>query len=528
MIRQVLIAGVLALPAFAQLQLLQFDGTTETPLAQTFNVGSGAVGDSIETRFHVRNFGTGPVTVTNLSVSGTGFKFSAQPSLPYVVAQGNFVEFKVLFAPDGLGAFNARLLVNTILVILNGTGIASAALSLGQTALAAGATIDFGATEPGTSITQTLTLSNPSPASLTVASIVVTGANFTGPVGVSAPFVLPPNQSVSFTIAFKPTSAQTSTGTLAIGLRSFKLTGLGVNPPLPKATIQFNTDAGISARQARLSIQLASPSRVAGTGSLTMTFNPAIAGVTDDAAIQFLSGAKRNATVTVNAGESIARFGTQTDYAFQTGTTAGTIVFTLKLPNDTPQATFAIPSTTAFFDLAAATRRVNDLDVSLIGFDNTHSASQLAFTFYDTSGKVLRPGTITVDKTADFNRYFTTTQAGGAFQLLASFPVTCDVLSLSLTGATNASPIQITTAKPHGYVNGDTVFIDGVTGNIAANGTWVIANLTSTTFTLTGSHGSGNYTSGSGAVTGPCTNVAGVEVEMTNSAGVAKTQRISF
>ena len=74
-----------------------------------------------------------------------------------------------------------------------------------------------------------------------------------------------------------------------------------------------------------------------------MEFHPSITGVTDDPAIQFLSGPKRAATVTINSGESIARFGTQTDYAFQTGTTAGTILFTLKLPNDTEQANYGFP-----------------------------------------------------------------------------------------------------------------------------------------------------------------------------------------
>ncbi|MGI8742471.1 MAG: hypothetical protein ACR2NN_07845 [Bryobacteraceae bacterium] len=169
--------------------------------------------------------------------------------------------------------------------------------------------MDFGATEPGTSVMQTLTLSNPSSASVTIGSIAVTGSGFSSPVGISAPLVLPPNQSIPFTITFAPTGTQTSTGTLAIDQRSFKLTGLGVNPPLPKAAIQFDTQAGISARQARVSIQLSSTSRVGGTGTLTMDFYSMIGGVTDDPAIQFLSGPKRNATVTINAGESIARFG---------------------------------------------------------------------------------------------------------------------------------------------------------------------------------------------------------------------------
>ena len=66
---------------------------------------------------------------------------------------------------------------------------------------------------------------------------------------------------------------------------------------------------------------------------------------------------------------------------------------------------------------------------------------------------------------------------------------------LSVTAATNASPIVITTAT-HGLSTGDIVTISGALGNTAANGTWIITVLTSTTFSLDGSAGSGAWTSG--------------------------------
>jgi P pilus assembly chaperone PapD len=519
------LTGLGALPS---LQLFQFDGTTEKPVGQLYDAGTAAPGDSIETRFRVRNPGVASVTLTSLSIMGASFRFSAQPSLPYIIAPASFVDFKVMFSPTGLGTYSANLLVNTISVTLRGTAVASAVLMLGQTVLAAGATIDFGQTEPGTSVSLTLTLSNPSPASVAVSSIAVTGPDFSAPVGVSAPLTLSPGQSVPFTIRFAPSVAHSSQGILSVDQRSFNLVGLAVNPPLPKASIQFDTSGGISARQAKVSIQLASASRVAGTGTLTLEFRSSVQGATDDPAIQFLSGPKLIATVTIAAGDSIAKFGSSADLAFQTGTTAGTILFTLKLPNDTVEATFAIPAAAVYFDITTATRRVSDLDVSLIGFDNTHSASQLAFTFYDSSGRVLLPGVIRVDATPDFKRYFDSNVAAGSFALRATFPVTGGAVSLPITGATNTSPIQITTSKPHGFQNGDMVIISSVNGNTNANGTWGIANVTNTSFTLGGSYGNGAYVSGSGIVTGDAIQVAGVDVEMTNTVGVTKTQRIPF
>lgn len=61
--------------------------------------------------------------------------------------------------------------------------------------------------------------------------------------------------------------------------------------------------------------------------------------------------------------------------------------------------------------------------------------------------------------------------------------------------ATNASPIVIT-SNSHGLSNGDTVWIEGVLGNTAANGVWTVAGQTTNTFQLSGSTGSGTYTSG--------------------------------
>lgn len=65
----------------------------------------------------------------------------------------------------------------------------------------------------------------------------------------------------------------------------------------------------------------------------------------------------------------------------------------------------------------------------------------------------------------------------------------------SVTGATNASPIVITSAS-HGLTTGTRVTITGVVGNTAANGTFVITNVSSSTFSLDGSTGNGAYVSG--------------------------------
>ena len=68
--------------------------------------------------------------------------------------------------------------------------------------------------------------------------------------------------------------------------------------------------------------------------------------------------------------------------------------------------------------------------------------------------------------------------------------------SWTVTGATNASPIVITTNVANKVQTGDTVNVLGVLGNTAANGFRRVTRLTSTTFSLEGTTGSGAYVSG--------------------------------
>jgi hypothetical protein len=62
-----------------------------------------------------------------------------------------------------------------------------------------------------------------------------------------------------------------------------------------------------------------------------------------------------------------------------------------------------------------------------------------------------------------------------------AFPYSEDVSSSSA-----ATPIVITTTVPHGFRNGDTIITAGIS-DASANGTFLISNVTATTFSLDGS-----------------------------------------
>jgi hypothetical protein len=471
--RAVLFAALAPLSALAQLEVLTYDGTNQTLAGSVVNVGTASPGDTLTTRFLVRNTGAGPASLENLSLAGTGFSFTNVPSLPYILAPYtgspvSEVEFDIAFGPSSVASYSAFLQVNSTQIILDGTGTQAAVVSLAGSniPLAAGAIIDFGPVLSGMTTLQTFSLSNPGNASISVNTLSVTGAGFKGPIGTVAPVSIAPGQSVSFQIEFLPTSGTSYQGTLAVDQRTFVLTGQGLSPPLPAASIVFGSSVGQSAQQNNVSIPLASASQVSGTGTLTMTFQSSVPGVSNDPAIQFLSGPLLQATVSISPGDTTAMFdGGVTDLSFQTGATAGTITFTLTLNGSTTPAAQAsliiapaavsIQTATGIIQLGgvivdgepAGVTSGGEVDISITGSDNTYSASQLAFTFYDSKGAVLQPGAIQVNVATDFQKYFSSTTTGGAFALLAQFQVTGEVDDVISTVVAITNSIGVTTTQ---------------------------------------------------------------------------------
>jgi hypothetical protein len=168
-----------------------------------------------------------------------------------------------------------------------------------------------------------------------------------------------------------------------------------------------------------------------------------VSNVTDDPAILFLATSGRKLQVNVAVGSQTATYGGQPAITFQTGSTAGTITFTLTFPNGAPiTQSYTIAPQTVQITSVSAVRSDPNLIVTVTGFDNTYSAGQLSFSFSDTSGNVITSAPIAVNASSQFSAYFfTNNQAGGAFSLQATFPVTGDITQVgSVNGQiTNSS-----------------------------------------------------------------------------------------
>ena len=129
--------------------------------------------------------------------------------------------------------------------------------------------------------------------------------------------------------------------------------------------------------------------------------------------------------------------------------------------------------------VSVATSPYAQFEALLAAFRLNQRQSARAPKLFDILGQWLPPGTLPPD--------VNTAVAG---------------TTLIVTGASNASPIAITTAAPHGLQTGDQVTISGVLGNTAANGTFTVTVTSATTFTLDGSTGTGAW-AGGGIVSQP-------------------------
>jgi len=229
--RLLIFATLLPLSALAQLQVFEFDGTNDTAVGSLVNLGAAAPGDTIKTRFHVRNIGAGPAALSTLSLAGQGFSFAAVPSLPYTLAPytgpASEVEFDIDFTPSITGSFSAFLAVNSLNIVLQGAAAGGATVSLSgsQTALTAGAVVNFGSVAVGASQSQGFVLSNPANSSLTVQSVVVSGTAFKLAPGLTLPVQIAPGQTVTFRVTFTPSAPSADQATLTIDGRSFNLSG---------------------------------------------------------------------------------------------------------------------------------------------------------------------------------------------------------------------------------------------------------------------------------------------------------------
>ncbi len=432
------------------------------------NFGNISASASASITFTLTNNTSQPITTPGVSLQTAQFAYSAFAldisQLPATIPASGSANFTITFAPGQTGLATATLVVGSNSYPLVGTGVVLADIdaleisyvdSTGVRGLPQTATpINFGQVVAGTTASQTLTFTVANPTTsldpVTVTTLAVTGSAFTLSNGPSLPVTIAPGSSITFQVTMTAPNQGTSSGTLSIGTRVFSLTGQSVSLPLPNVSFQLSQQPLMSQQQVTLTIDLASPSPIAAIGQLAMEFTPSIANVTDDPAVMFIAHSTRQLSVNVAVNGKTATYNGESALVFQTGTTAGTIRFTLTFPDLAPiTQSYTITPSPIQITSATASWQEPNLVFTVTGFDNTYSAGNMVFNFYDTKGNALIPGGMTVNATSSFHDYFSNNDpAGGAFSMQATFPVSNgDVSQIGSVAVTMSNSVGQTSSN---------------------------------------------------------------------------------
>src|SRR5579863_1252404 len=418
--------ALLLLPAacVAQVQLTQ----NGAPVGFTLKFATIPSNQSDSSDLTITNVGTANVEIVTLALSAAEGGFSATGSLAGNLGEtlkpGQSDSFAISFVPTSPGNYAGTLMIETQV------GAAAATYTTVSLLATAGAPVapplsvhiastDFGKVAMGQSSSQTVTLTNSSGAAIVVSPITIAGAGYSLlPAGFPGTMTVAAGNSATFQVVFTPGLPHELNGTLTVGTQTFPLTGSGYLV-YPTPSLQLSSPALQSRQSPSVSIQLSAPAPLDETFQLQMSFTPSAANASGDSAIQFMSGNPMNAALTVAQGQTASEALT-----FQTGTTAGTILFTLTPPAGAPVTqSFPIDAEIVGIDAATVVAESTQIILSVTGFDNTRAASQLQCTFYDAKGKAIAPGAITADTTGAFAQYFAANgTAGGAFGLRIAYP----------------------------------------------------------------------------------------------------------
>jgi Abnormal spindle-like microcephaly-assoc'd, ASPM-SPD-2-Hydin len=307
-------------------------------------LGSVQVGSSVIVPVAVTNTGKQTVTISQATVSGTGFSF-AGPNLPITVAPQQSSSLSVSFAPHTPGSVTGSLNVSygaswggnktahssSVTVALSGTGYSiTVAPSPGY--LTAPSSLNLGSVTVGSSQTRALTVSNSGGSSLTISGATASGTGFSVS-GLTFPYTLPAGGSASLSVTFAPSTTGTDNATLSLSSNAsdpsvgVSLTGsgttssgtLGVTPgSMSFGSVTIGTpqtqSGGVTAGGGSVTLSSASSSNSAFTlGGLTLpmtlaagqsvpftvTFVPTTSGTTS-ANISFFTSTSTSASETAS------------------------------------------------------------------------------------------------------------------------------------------------------------------------------------------------------------------------------------
>src|SRR6202050_5750298 len=245
-------------------------GLASTPASVSF--GNVVVGATGSVSVNLSNTGSASVTITQASVTGTGFTIVGSPT-GQTIQPGPSLSFTDQFLPTSVGNATGSISVvsnapnSPMMIALTGAGTQAGLASTPPS-------VSFGNVAVGTSGSASVSLSNSGSASVTISQASVTGTGFTM-VGSPTGQTIQPGQSISFTAKFSPTSAGNATGTISVAsnapnsLMTIPLTGAGTQSGLA------STPASVSFGKVVVGASGSASVNLSNTGSASVTISQA-------------------------------------------------------------------------------------------------------------------------------------------------------------------------------------------------------------------------------------------------------------
>src|SRR5579872_5795878 len=213
------------------------------------------VGASAQAALNLTNTGSGPGTISNITISGTAFRLQGKPLLPATLSANQNLTILVLYTPNAVASDTGQITIAfdtgaPVTVNLSGSGIAASFSyqllnTSPPTTVSPGGTIPLPDTQVGQTSTVTVRILNSGNASGTVNSIGLAGQGFTVTGAPALPQSVAPNASVTFSITFAPAQPGAFSGTLLVNADTFKLTGSGLGPLLTYSYITGGTTVAL-------------------------------------------------------------------------------------------------------------------------------------------------------------------------------------------------------------------------------------------------------------------------------------------
>jgi P pilus assembly chaperone PapD len=480
--------------------------------ASNLAFGSTLVGTSASRSITLTNMGTGTVSVSQVSVSSAAFAFSGF-SGAVTLGAGQSLPFTVSFTPSAPVSATGNLTVisnatnSPATIALSGTGVQS---QISVTPSSVG----FGSVTTGTTNTQTLTISNPGTANLTVMKATMSGTDFAYS-GLTLPLTIAPGASSSCAVSFAPTTSGIRSGTLTLANNSgtpsmaVSVTGTGVAQALQLSASPTSLSFGslFTGSSTTKVVTLTN----SGSGSLSLS-GDAVTGTgftVGGLTFPLTLAANQSTSFSVTFDPTVVGSATGSVTVISNATNSPA---TIALSGTGVQSQISVtPSSVGFGSVTTGTTNMQTLTISNPGTANlTVTQASLSGAGFASSG-LTPPLTIAPGSSSTFMVSFAPSTAGtfsGTLTLANNSPTTS--LTVPLTGTGIAQVLQLF-ASPTSLNFGSVTMGANATHAVTINNT-----------------GNANVTLSQDSVTGSGFAVTGLTLPLTLASGQSTSFTVAF